>query len=285
LDESSFSVRKTTMTNPSAARFVAQLWAICYAITALCLPVASAFGADHKYTICSGEFALCAASTCQPTGRSITVNVTSGGTASFPEADCTCPIFSGPALADLTGGNMQGTCTPPPDQIWSLFQSRLEIPQAITDWQLSPAPWQACPASLRQGNQQVNCGSFACDKAGEINGIPVATCHCALGESPNGTPVPADTSFLIQVGQGNQTLCYQHPVGGPELPGASGVLADVEQGKPVAAACYENPQHDRSQFVSTVYRNVVKTQFDPDAGTRPGVCGLAPEIHIPDDLP
>jgi hypothetical protein len=280
------------MKKRSPARFVAQTWAIGYAVIAWCLPAASAFGAGHDYTICSGEFALCAASTCRPSGGLITVNVTSGGTATFPEADCTCPIFSGPALADLAGGNMHGSCTPPSGQIWSLFQPRLEIPQAIAGWQRSPAPPQVCPASLGQGNQQVNCGSFACDTAGKINGVPVATCHCALGESVNGTPVPADTTFLIQAGQGNQTFCYQHPVGGPELPWSSGVVADVEreiQREAATAACYENAQHDRSRFVSTVYRNapyaVVRTQFDPDPETRPGASGLTPAIRIPDNLP
>ena len=43
----------------------------------------------------------------------IKLNVTGGGTAFFPEADCTRPIFSGEAIADLTGGNMQGSCKPP----------------------------------------------------------------------------------------------------------------------------------------------------------------------------
>lgn len=222
------------MKNCAATGFVNQTSAMGYAIIALCLPAASAFGASHEYAICSGEFALCAASTCSPTGGSITVNVTSGGTASFPEANCTCPILSGPALADLAGGNMQGSCTPPSGQVWSLFQPRSEIPQAITDWQPSPSPPQVCPASLGQGNQQVNCFSFACDTAGEINGVPVATCHCALGESAHGTPVNANTPFLTQAGQGNQAFCYQHPVGG--------VPADLEKGVQREAAtvvCYE----------------------------------------------
>jgi hypothetical protein len=256
------------MKNRPAARPLAQTSTIGYAIVFLCLLTASAFGAGHEYTVCSGEFALCAASTCRPTGGSITVNVTSGGAASFPEADCTCPILSGTAIADLAGGNMQGSCTPPSGKIWSLFQPRSYIPQAITDWQLSPAPPQICPASLGQGHQQVNCFSFACDTAGEINGVRVATCHCALGESSNGTPVSIDTPFLTQAGQGNQAFCYQNPV--------SGVPADLERGIPreaATAACYENAQHDRSRLVSTSYRNVpsavVRTQFDPDPATRP----------------
>src|SRR6476620_6597120 len=70
--------------------------------------------ADHDFEICKGRFALCAASTCQATGKYITVNVTGGGTAMFPEYDCTCPILDGPSIADLSGGNMKGSCTPPP---------------------------------------------------------------------------------------------------------------------------------------------------------------------------
>ena len=64
----------------------------------------------HEFRICSGYFALCAASTCQPTGKKIKVNVPDDGTARFPEADCTCPIFFGDAIADVTGGNMKGSC-------------------------------------------------------------------------------------------------------------------------------------------------------------------------------
>src|SRR5262249_10573060 len=53
--------------------------------------------AEHEFRICHGYFALCAASICKPTGNKIKVNVSGDGTALFPEADCTCPIFSGEA--------------------------------------------------------------------------------------------------------------------------------------------------------------------------------------------
>jgi hypothetical protein len=56
---------------------------------------------------CQGYFALCAASTCTPTGNQIAVNKITGGTANFMEADCTCPVILGPSLANLSGGNMQ----------------------------------------------------------------------------------------------------------------------------------------------------------------------------------
>ncbi len=182
-------------------------------------PCSLAAEAGHDFKICKERYALCAASTCKATGRFITVNVTAGGTASFPEYDCTCPIFSGPAIADVNGGNMQGSCQPPPDQIWSLYAPRLHIPQAINDWvRFGPkalAPPLICPASLNLGDKLVNCFSFACDHRAPINGVAVATCHCPLGESLDGTAVPSDTAFATQAGQGNQAICHQFPVSGP----------------------------------------------------------------------
>src|SRR5690349_7287003 len=90
--------------------------------------------------------------------------------------------------------------------------------EAITDWSRIPpqnlAPPLVCPANLGLGDQQVNCFSFACDAAGRINGVPVATCHCALGESPEGTSVSPNTAFATQAGQGDTAFCAQHPVAG-----------------------------------------------------------------------
>jgi hypothetical protein len=185
-------------------------------------PVAHADGASggHDYQFCNGYFALCAASTCKPTGKHIKVNVTGGGTAIFPEVDCTCPIFSGPALADVTGGNMQGSCEPPgPGQIWSLYSFKTHIPQKINDWvptgPEAASPPQVCPKSLGVGNQISNCFSLACDSLTYINGVPVATCHCPMGESFAGTPVAPQTAFATQAGQGNKEFCSQHPVSVP----------------------------------------------------------------------
>ncbi len=119
---------------------------------------------------------------------------------------------------------MQGSCAPPEGQVWSLYQPRLHIPQAITNWSREPkdsfAPPQICPADLNQGDQQVNCFSFACDPSGEINGVPVATCHCARGESPEGKEVDPHTAFVTQAGQRNTQICFAHPVAGalPSIP-------------------------------------------------------------------
>ena len=186
----------------------------------LTLQTGRAFANGHDFQICDGRFALCAASTCTPTGKTIKVNVIGGGTASFPQYNCTCPILHGPAIADLAGGNMKGSCAAPAGQIWSLYQPRRYIPQAIADWKRVSAPPLVCNASLNLGNQLVNCFSFACTPAGKINGVPVATCHCPLGESLDGTPVKPATAFGTQAGQGNTSVCADHPVGGP-LPSIS----------------------------------------------------------------
>jgi hypothetical protein len=100
-------------------------------------PTARPSGAREVYDFqfCTGYFALCAASTCTPTGKHITVRTAAGGTATFPEADCTCPVLLGPSVANLAGGNMQGSCKPPgPGQIWSTYELRPDIPQALTNW-------------------------------------------------------------------------------------------------------------------------------------------------------
>ena len=140
----------------------------------------------YDFQFCRGYFALCAASTCTRTGKQIAVNTVTGRTRNFPEADCTCPVILGPSLANLSGGNMQGSCEPPgPGQIWSSFQIRPNIPQALTNWvpTLPEAATQVqlCPASLHLGNQYAQCFSMSCDMETYINNVPVVTCHCALG--------------------------------------------------------------------------------------------------------
>lgn len=179
----------------------------------------------HQFAFCSGYFALCAASTCKPTGRRIKVNVTGGGTAYFPEADCTCPIFSGQGVTDLAGGNMHGSCKPPVAAdgsvgIWSYYAVQAHIAQKITGWVATGpkalAPPMFCSKSLNLGNTLANCFAFACDSQTYTDtGVPVATCHCPIGESLDGTPVAPHTTFLTQAGQEDQAYCAQHPVSGP----------------------------------------------------------------------
>jgi hypothetical protein len=179
----------------------------------------------HEFAYCTGYFALCAASTCKPTGRRIKVNVTGGGTAYFPEANCTCPIFSGTGVADLAGGNMHGSCKPPVAAdgsvgIWSYYAVHAHIAQKITGWvpygPKSLAPPLICSKKLGLGATLANCFSFACDSQTYTDtGVPVATCHCPIGESLDGTPVAPRTAFFTQAGQGDEEYCAAHPVSGP----------------------------------------------------------------------
>lgn len=168
--------------------------------------------------ICSGYFALCAASTCTPIpNKKIKVNTLTGRPAYFPEADCTCPVILGHSLADLAGGNMQGSCEPPgPGQLWSEYQIRADIPQAITNWvprlPADAALPQICPASLNLGNQYAQCYSMACDHETYINNVPVVTCHCALGATLFGIPAKPDSSFTILAGQRDPSYCAKHPI-------------------------------------------------------------------------
>lgn len=194
------------------------------AILALASIGQSASAADeHSFKICSGYFALCAASTCKPTGTTMTVHVAGGGTARFPEAECTCPVESGQAIADVVGGNMQGSCAPPrPDVLWSLYAVKKEIPQEINNWATNgpaaQAPLLYCSKNFNLGNQLVNCFSFACDHERYVNGVPVASCYCPIGESPEGATVAPHTAFVTQAGQDDYSICAASPVGGPVSP-------------------------------------------------------------------
>jgi len=150
----------------------------------------------------------------------IAVN-TATGTANFPAAQCTCPIFKGLGFADVKGGNMNGHCDPPPNNgVWSLYYPTSQIPQEINDWsrgkKASAAPIFVCSADLLQGDQFANCFSFACVRAGKVKGnIEVATCTCPLGENLEGQPVAKHKEFTTPAGQCNVDVCFQHPVGAP----------------------------------------------------------------------
>jgi hypothetical protein len=173
----------------------------------------------YDFQICNGYFALCAASTCTPTMRPITIRTAAGGTRVFQEADCTCPVLFGQSIANLAGGNMQGSCQPPgPGQIWSSYQATFSIPQALTNWVTtlpeSAAPPLFCPKTLNLGNQFVQCFSLSCDSERWINNVPVVTCHCPIGASQAGTRVAPQTAFASQAGQGDEAFCHMHPVAG-----------------------------------------------------------------------
>lgn len=196
----------------------------------LAVPQVMSQGIVGGFRFCPGDFALCAASICTPTGGTIEVK-TATGTAFFDEAQCTCPIFPGPSIGDVSGGNIAqplgpGHCFEPPDMvngmpvdngIWSLYSPMAEIPQEINNWnqgkKKSAAPPNFCPASMT--NTFANCFSFACVRAGKINGVEVATCFCPIGESLTGAVVAPGTPFGTQAGQGNEDICSEIPVGAP----------------------------------------------------------------------
>jgi len=154
---------------------------------------------------------------------------TATGPALFPEAMCTCPIFQGPAIADVEGGNMKGHCDPPTEVngvhtdegIWSWYLPTGNIPQEINNWnpgeKKSAAPIQVCGSG-----SFANCFSFSCVRAGKVKGnIEVATCFCPINESLQGTS--AGPPFTTPAGQCNQDICSQSaqhpPVGAPFPPG------------------------------------------------------------------
>ena len=183
-------------------------------------------------TSCPGEFALCAASTCKPTGRMIKVKEADGKTTKeYPEAVCKCPIITAEVavmngkplegLAALNEGNMNGSCNPPrPGTIWSLFSPLEVFPQESSNppFQLAHTSVMSCPSSPSPGS---NCFSFECviDKEPAANGVRTASCSCPIGENPFGAPTE-NASFLTSAGNqfANQSsACSMYPVSIPNI--------------------------------------------------------------------
>lgn len=170
---------------------------------------------SHELTVCKGKFALCAASTCVKTGKTITTN--NGVT--YPEVSCKCPVLEGPSIAVLDMGVMKGSCEvdDPKTQVWSLFAPRVvegfHYPQEANDFVRMPksmtkAKVQSCSADLAEGSS--NCFGMMCtyDKH-PTNGTVTATCKCPIGQIEKGT------TFLTEAGQGNPEACAKHPVAAP----------------------------------------------------------------------
>ena len=178
-------------------------------------------------TRCTGEFALCAASTCTPVldtdgnQKLIRVRRGGGGFATYPEMSCMCPLVNAAAIADLDGGNMRGSCAAPSKNgVWSLFHFEQNVPQEMNNWATTPASAtatviQSCAGTPNTQSPVVNCFSMACTKTGTRNGVPVADCRCPLSENFAGMPWPLGLGYLIQSGQGNPAACQQFPVGAP----------------------------------------------------------------------
>ena len=145
--------------------------------------------------------------------------------ANFPAAECICPIFPGPGLADLNGGNMTGDCNPPSsDQVWSLYSTASEIPQAINNWK--PGKKSAVGMQECQTGDFANCFSLACRRSGTVTGNQeVATCTCPINESLEGES--AGAPFETPAGQCNPDLCSA-PRGG-RIPDRQGSARPVPE--------------------------------------------------------
>ena len=143
---------------------------------------------------------------------------------------CTCPVVTGPSIADLGGGNMQGSCAIPaanakyPNPVWSLFSVNATLPQqsATPAYSSTSGGGQICPGT---GTQMVtNCWSFECtidQIPTNTQGVTTATCYCPLGENLTGDPVAAGTKFFTEAGgaaataAGKADACNYNPVGAP----------------------------------------------------------------------
>ena len=185
------------------------------------------------FAVCAGEFAICASSTCKPTGKTISVKEDGGKTTKqYPEAVCKCPVVTPSiasqnnaalvGLAALNEGNMNWSCRPPSKgTIWSYAAVDISLfPQESTSppFKMAQSNLQTCPAG---SGTEVNCWNFLCkiDKD-PINGAKMATCFCPIGESPLGHPAPSSDGFLTAAGgyYDNPTkACSMYPVGMTEF--------------------------------------------------------------------
>src|SRR5262245_22195499 len=96
-----------------------------------------------------------------------------------------------------------------------------------------------CPASPIRMNTFANCFSFACERAGKINGVEVANCFCPIGESLTGTVVNPGTESLRRLAKAMRTSVPNFPWAGHSrrIPislqlsaGPTGALASGQRG-------------------------------------------------------
>jgi hypothetical protein len=156
----------------------------------------------RQLTICHDtEFALCAASTCVATGGFVKNNQGM----KYPAVSCECPIIVGDNVADLNGGNMQGSCTSTdPNAVYSTFEYADSFPQLINGtWQVAPSVMQVCPST----DSFSQCWNWRCTRDGTQNGVALAQCTCPMEKTKD--------SFVTQAGQGDSSACSELPVGGP----------------------------------------------------------------------
>ena len=157
--------------------------------------------------ICNGEYALCAASASNPTGKTIRVDGKE-----FQEGMAVCPVLTGKAVANAD--LMKGSCKAPPGKVWSLFSTVTAYPQAPS-WSVVTMTPRTFTTTTEAGGGMSNQWSFLCAKQiKKTNGVTLANCYGPINESPwnNGHVPPGTMSFTAApVGAAN-------PVGG-NVPG------------------------------------------------------------------
>ena len=130
-----------------------------------------------ELSICTGQFALCAASSSTPTNKMITVHGKK-----YKEGMAVCPVLKGDAIADLN--LMNGSCAAPAGKVWSLFSSQSSYPQAPS-WAVAPAQFRSFVTTNEPGGGMSNMWSFICDKQLKpVNGTQLASCYGPINESP-----------------------------------------------------------------------------------------------------
>jgi len=155
--------------------------------------------------ICTGEYALCAASSTSLTGNLIKVN---GKT--FKEGVAICPILKGAAVANMD--LMGGSCNAPKGKVWSLFgvPPVASYPQAPS-WAVVPAVFRSFTVGTTPETGMSNMWSFLCERqAKPVNGAMLASCYGPVMESPwTGNHVVAGETAFTQAPAG-----ATYPVGG-----------------------------------------------------------------------
>jgi hypothetical protein len=170
-------------------------------LIALLTPVSVYADQSIKIGLCHGQYALCAASSTEPTGNTVVVN---GIT--FPEGKSVCPVLNGISIGNLS--LMNGSCEAPKGKVWSLFSNAKSYPQA-PDWKVVTATFRIFTTTAEAGMS--NMWSFPCTvRPKKVNGATLADCTGPMNESPwTGTAIPvgAKVGTAAPVGAAN-------PVGG-----------------------------------------------------------------------
>ena len=149
-----------------------------YLITAAVLCVAAPAYAAPKLGVCHNEYALCAASSTEATGKTMVV-----GGKTFLQGHAVCPVLKGESIADM---HLIGSCNPPavPGGVWSLFSTATSYPQAPS-WAVVTAVPRTFTTAVGRGLGMSNMWSYPCVKrAKPVNGAVLADCIGPINESP-----------------------------------------------------------------------------------------------------